>query len=124
VLYSERLKPVGRPDRIEREGEWLIPEEWKPTAKRVYPPRRVQLGVDFLLLKEQFGVRPPYGWVVIQGGEQVRVANTEAPRAEVLSISKKIREHRRRLDDEIPVRQPAAKCRACGQRRNCGQASA
>lgn len=124
TLFSERLGLVGRPDRIEREGEWPIPEEWKPSAKRVYPAHRLQLATYFLLIEEVYGVRPPFGWVVIRNGERVRVENTEKLRAEVLSIAEKIREHRRRLDDEIPVRQPAVKCRVCGQRGNCRQESA
>ena len=33
VLYSERLKIVGRPDRIVRQGDFLISEEWKPSAE-------------------------------------------------------------------------------------------
>jgi CRISPR-associated exonuclease Cas4 len=28
TLFSERLKLVGRPDRVVRQGENLIPEEW------------------------------------------------------------------------------------------------
>jgi len=122
TLFSERLGLVGRPDRIERVGEWVIPEEWKPSAKRVYPPHRVQLGVYFLLIEEEFGVRPPYGWIVIRDGERVRVENSEKLRAEVLAVAEKIREYRQDLDREIPVRQPAVKCRACGQRANCSQA--
>ena len=33
----------------------------------------------------------------------------------------KIREHRRDIGREIRVRAIAAKCRACGQKANCGQ---
>ena len=44
VLVSERLKILGRPDRIVRQGEFLIPEEWKPSARRIYPGHRLQLG--------------------------------------------------------------------------------
>lgn len=29
TLFSETHGLAGRPDRIVREGEWLIPEEWK-----------------------------------------------------------------------------------------------
>ncbi len=123
TLYSERLKLVGRPDRIVREGGLLIPEEWKPSAKRVYPPHRLQLGVYFLLIEEKFGVRPPHGWVVIRDGKRVQVRNTERLRSEVLAIADKIREHRGGIDQEIRVRQPAVKCRVCGQRANCQQAS-
>ena len=76
TLFSERFGLVGRPDRIEQEGEFLIPEEWKPTAKRVYPGHRLQLGAYFILVEEVFRVRPPYGWVVIKDGERVKVENT------------------------------------------------
>ena len=116
VLYSERLMLVGRPDRIERQGEHYIPEEWKPSAKRVYPGHRLQLGAYFLLIEEEFGVRPPFGVVVIRDGERVEVENTEGLRSEVLAIAEKIREHRRNIEQEIPVSQPVWKCRACGQR--------
>jgi CRISPR-associated exonuclease Cas4 len=122
TLYSERLKLVGRPDRIVREGELLIPEEWKPSAKRVYPPHRLQLGVYFLLMEEEFGVRPPHGWVVIRDGARVQVKNGERLRSEVLAMAERIRAHRRDIVQEIPTRQPAVKCRACGHRANCGQA--
>ena len=122
LLVSERLKILGRPDRIVRQGEFLIPEEWKPSARRIYPGHRLQFMPICLLIEEEFGVRPPYGVVVLADGERVEVENTEELRAEVLSVAAKIREHRRNIEREIPVRQPAAKCRACGQRTNCGQA--
>lgn len=122
TLLCERYKLVGRPDRIERDGEFFIPEEWKPSAKRVYPGHRLQLGAYFLLVEEEYGARPPYGWVVIRDGERVKVEHTEKLRAEVLAIAERIRESRRAIGEEIPVRQPAWKCRACGQRANCSQA--
>lgn len=90
VLYSERLKLVGRPDRIERHGEFLIPEEWKPSAGRVYRSHRLQLGTYFLLLEEAYGSRPPYGVVVVRGGERVRVENSDELRAEDLAVAGKI----------------------------------
>jgi hypothetical protein len=65
VLFSERLKLVGRPDRLVRQGEFVIPEEGKPSAKKVYDGHRLQLGADFLLVEEEFGVRPPFGVVVV-----------------------------------------------------------
>jgi CRISPR-associated exonuclease Cas4 len=121
TLFSERLKLVGRPDRIVRTDEGLIPEEWKP-SKKVYPSHRAQLGAYFLLIEEEYGERPPYGVVVLCDGSRVRVENTEALRLEVLAIAEKLREHRRKIEEEIPVSQPAWKCRGCGQRGNCRQA--
>lgn len=121
TLYSERLKLVGRPDRIVRQGGSLIPEEWKP-SKKVSHGHRLQLGAYFLLIEEEYGERPPFGVVVLGDGSRVEVENTDALRSEVLAIAGKIREHRARLASEIPVGQPAWKCRICGRRANCGQA--
>lgn len=121
TLFSERLKLVGRPDRIVRQDGSLIPEEWK-SSKKVSHGHRLQLGTYFLLIEEAYGERPPFGVVVLGDGSRVEVENTEALQEEVLAIAGKIREHRARLSSEIPVGQPAWKCRICGQRTNCGQA--
>ncbi len=120
TLYSARLKLIGRPDRIVRKGETLIPEEWK-SSKRVNRGHRLQLGTYFLLIEEKYGVRPPFGVVVLRDGSRVEVKNTERLRSEVMGVAEKIREHHRSIREEIPVRQPAAKCRVCGQRGNCSQ---
>jgi hypothetical protein len=68
------------------------------------------------------GSSAPFGVVVLGEGSRVKVENTERLRSEVLDVAQRIREHRRTIRDEIPVKQPAAKCRVCGQRGNCGQA--
>lgn len=122
TLFSERLGLVGRPDRLVRDGEHVIPEEWK-SSKRVYQGHKLQLGAYFLLIEEEYGKRPPHGVVVLGDGSRVEVENTEALRSEVLAIAAAIREHRSKVGEEIPVRQPAWKCRACGQRENCKLAS-
>ena len=121
MLVSERLKIVGRPDRIVRQGEFLIPEEWKPSARRIYHGHRLQVVAYCLLIEEEFGVRPPHGVVVLAEGKRVEVENSEELRAEVLSVAAKIREHRRNIEREIPVQatgrevprvRPAGKLRA------------
>jgi CRISPR-associated exonuclease Cas4 len=121
TLYSERLKLIGRPDRIVRHEGSLIPEEWK-SSKKVSHGHRLQLGAYFLLIEEEYGKRPPYGVIVLGDGSRHEVENTEALQMEVLAIAEKIRERRRVINEEVPVRQPAWKCRMCGQRTNCGQA--
>lgn len=122
TLFSKRHGLVGRPDRIVRRDGSLIPEEWK-SSKRVSDGHRLQLGTYFILIEEQYGERPPFGVVVLGDGSRVEVKNTEELRAKVLKVAELIRERRRAIGEEIPVRQPAAKCRVCGQRGNCGQAS-
>jgi hypothetical protein len=57
-------------------------------------------------------------------GTREKVKNTEALRSEVLVVAEKIREHRRQLEEEIPVSQPPGKCRVCGQRSKCRQSRA
>jgi CRISPR-associated exonuclease Cas4 len=110
---------AGRPDRIIEGG---IPEEWK-SSLRVYKSHIAQLAVYFILIEEETGIRPPHGFIVTGDGRREQVENTPELRAWVLGIADHIRAARRELDQEIPVRQPAAKCRACGMREGCGQMS-
>ena len=121
TLYSAELGIVGRPDRIVSEAGWLIPEEWK-SSKRMNEGHKLQLGTYFLLIEAEYGSRPPHGVVVLGDGSRHRVENTEELRSKVLAVAEQIRERRRVVREEIPVRQPAWKCRVCGQRGNCGQA--
>src|SRR5262249_14188883 len=90
TLFSQALRLVGRPDRIVRQGETLIPEEWK-SSKRVNEGHRLQLGTYFLLIEEVYGVRPSFGVVVLGDGSRVEVKNTEELRSKVLGIAERIR---------------------------------
>ena len=122
LLVSDRLKLLGRPDRIVRQYEVLISEEWRPKARQIYQGHKLQVIAYCLLIEEGFGMRSPFSVVVLAEGKRVEVSNTEELCSKVLSVAAKIRELRREIEQEIPVRAIAAKCRACGQRSNCGQA--
>jgi CRISPR-associated exonuclease Cas4 len=117
TLYSVRYGLAGRPDRI---IDGVIPEEWK-SGNRVYDSHRAQLGCYLILIEEETGIRPTHGFISLGSGQRVRVENTPELREWVLEIAERIRAARRELDREIPVRQPAAKCRKCGMREGCGQ---
>lgn len=121
TLYSPRHKLVGRPDRLVKQGNVYIPEEWK-SARRVSHGHRLQLGTYFILIEEEYGMRPPFGVVLLGDGTRVKVPNTDALRQEVLSIAQRIRHHRTKMAEPISVSQPLSKCRRCGQRANCSQA--
>src|SRR3954453_11909361 len=114
------MTPLIRPDRIFDDGGTPIPEEWK-SARRVHDSHRAQMAVYFILLEEETGVRPPYGVIVTGDGRREIVRNTDELRAWVLSVADEIRAAQRELNREIPVSQPPAKCRGCGQKENCRQ---
>jgi CRISPR-associated exonuclease Cas4 len=120
-LYSARLALVGRPDRIVRNELGIIPEEWK-SAKTLRAWHRAQMGVYFVLIEEQLGVRPPFGNVVCGDGKRYRVENTEELRAWVLDLAEKVRSARRQVERQIPVNPKPGQCRPCGLRAHCNQA--
>ncbi len=121
TLFSEEYGLVGRPDRIMKTHGRYIPEEWK-SAQTVEPWHEVQLGVYFLLVEEEFGVRPPYGIIETGDGVRHRIKNTEELRDSVLEVAALIRKASRRVDQEFWVDQEKWKCRVCGHRSCCRQA--
>jgi CRISPR/Cas system-associated exonuclease Cas4 (RecB family) len=90
----------------------------------VYKSHIAQLAVNFILIEEETGVRPPHGFFVTGDGRREQVENTSELRAWVLGIADQIRAARRQLEVPIQVRQPEAKCRACGMREGCARRKA
>jgi CRISPR-associated exonuclease Cas4 len=121
TLVSYRYGLAGRPDRLIRQGDMVIPEEWK-SGRRVWPNHRAQLGVYFLLIEDQFGLRPTHGFIVLSDGSRHRVENTAELRAWLLKVADRIRAARARVTQPIPVNPKPGQCRACGVRGHCGQA--
>ena len=67
-LRSRRHRLVGRPDQLVRIGRALIPVEQKPKARRLQQSPILQIAAQCLLVQEVYGIRPPYGIVVLAGG--------------------------------------------------------
>ena len=65
TLLSQRLRLVGRPDQLVRIGGQLIPVEQKPRAWRVHDSHVLQVAAECLLVSEVYGIRPPYGLLVL-----------------------------------------------------------
>jgi CRISPR-associated exonuclease Cas4 len=121
TIFSKEHLLVGRPDRIVRRGEDLIPEEWK-SSKKVEPWHVAQLGTYFILIEEHYGVRPPFGVIVTGDGRRKRIENTEEIRGRVLDVARQVREARRQVELEIAASPERWQCRVCGQRSRCRQA--
>lgn len=92
--------------------EGCIPEEWK-SGNRVHDSQRAQIGIYFILIEEETGVAPPYGVISLGSGQEVRLENTAELREWVLDVADQIRAARRRIQEEIEVRQ---------RQRNAGRA--
>jgi CRISPR-associated exonuclease Cas4 len=118
TLRSNRYGLVGRPDQLVRVGGVRIPVEHKPTARRMQQSHVLQLAAQCLLVHEIYGVRPPYGLLVLADGKQERVEFTPALERRLLDT---MRQMSRLLvaDAEPGPHWVAAKCRACGFRETC-----
>ena len=80
------------------------------------------MGAYFLLVEEETGIRPPYGFIVCGDGTRHKIDNTDELKAWVLDLAGQIRAARAAVAEPIPVTPLRGQCRVCGQKGNCGQA--
>jgi len=118
TLRSERLGLVGRPDHLVRIGGHLIPVEQKPRVRRLQPSHMLQVAAQCLLVQEVYGVRPPYGLLVLAGGSQQRVEFSPALERRLLDTMAQMRALMCASTAPEP-RWVAAKCRGCGFHETC-----
>jgi CRISPR-associated exonuclease Cas4 len=118
TLTSHRLGLTGR--LVKRDGT-IIVEEWK-SSRSVWTNHRAQLGVYFLPIEDQLGVKPSHGFIVLGDGTRQRIDNTAELRAWVLDLAGQIRAARAAITQPIPVNPKPGQCRPCGMRGHCGQA--
>ena len=123
-LASTSLGLSGRPDRLIRlRNGTIIPKE-KKSSKRLYDSHRVQVGAYLLLVEEAYGVRPPYGVVVLGDGREAKVRNTARLRRWTLDVADDIRAQRADASRPARVRPTPGQCRSCGVRDHCTQRAA
>jgi CRISPR-associated exonuclease Cas4 len=118
TLRSERLGLVGRPDHLLRSGRSLIPVEHKPRARHVQPSHILQVAAQCALVEDVYGVRPPYGVLVLAGGVSEQVPFTPELEQRLLRTMADMRALLA-MDTEPGPRWVAPKCRACGFRDTC-----
>jgi CRISPR-associated exonuclease Cas4 len=94
----------------------------KAPSRAVWPNQRAQMGVYFLLIEDQLGVRPTHGVIVCGDGSRHRIENDERLQAWVLELAAQIRAARAALSQPIPVEAKPGQCRPCGMRGHCEQA--
>jgi CRISPR-associated exonuclease Cas4 len=118
TLRSERLGLVGRPDHLLRVGPFLVPVERKPRARTMQASHMLQVAAQCLLVQEVYGVRPPYGLLVLAKGLERRVPFTVALERKLLDTMAEMRDLLAREAQPGP-RWVEAKCLACGFREIC-----
>lgn len=73
TLRSELLGLVGRCDHLLKVNGACMPVEQKPTAHRLQQSHVLLVGVLCLLVQDTYGIRPPYGIVVLAGDHREQV---------------------------------------------------
>ena len=118
TLCSWRYGLVGRPDQLVRLGRALVPVEQKPTARRLQPSHVLQVAAQCLLVQEVYGVRPPFGLVVLAEGVRQRVEFSTELEERLLETMAQMRAFMHAGAAPEP-QWISAKCRHCGFRTTC-----
>lgn len=109
---------AGKPDAILREGDFILPVERKPLAKKLRDRYVAQLLVYMRLVEEFEGVRPPHGYLLLgENCRRVKIENQERKQQWVTSL---LSDMRRILNGSPAKPQPhPSKCRKCDVRHRC-----
>ena len=118
TLRSARFCLVGRPDHVVRVGRQLIPVEQKPRARRVQDSHVMQVAAQCLLVSDVYGVRPPYGVLVLADGERHQVPFTRELEQRLLATLEQMHAWLA-SDDEPGARWMGGRCRGCGYFATC-----
>jgi CRISPR-associated exonuclease Cas4 len=113
TLRSDQLGLVGGPDHLVRVGRHVVPVEQKPRARRVHQSHMMQLAAECLLVEQTYGVRPPYGMLVLAGGVRRRVPFTRDLEERLLETVDRMHSLLESGVEPGP-RWLGARCRACG----------
>ncbi len=118
-LFSSRYQLAGRPDYLVEERGRVTPVEVKPgrTAPEPYEGDVLQLASYCLLIEEQYGCRPRYGYLKYAQGI-FRIDYTDSLRRQLLG-----RLDAMRLDLEaeevFPSHAEPQRCLRCGHQQVC-----
>ena len=118
-LFSRDYSLAGKPDYLVQERRATVPVEVKPThrAQQPYEGDVLQLAAYCLLIEEESGRRPPWGYLKYHDAVW-RVDNTPGLRDQLLARL----DHMRRdltAPDVLPSHREPQRCAHCGQRAHC-----
>jgi CRISPR-associated exonuclease Cas4 len=120
-LFSSRHQLTGKPDYLVEERCSVIPVEVKPgrTAPEPYEGDVLQLAAYCLLVEEQYGCRPRYGYLKYSQGV-FRIDYTSSLRRQLLA---RLDAMRRDLEagNVLPSHAEPRRCLGCGHREVCSE---
>ena len=115
ILRSDKYGLVGKPDLLLKKGSEHFPIEVKSTfaKERPYPSHILQLAAYCLLIKEAYGVRPPYG-IIRYKNKDFKIAYTKELERSLLTQIKAMRASDPGENDLPSVCDDMRKCSRCG----------
>nr|MBC7246010.1 Dna2/Cas4 domain-containing protein [Chloroflexota bacterium] len=118
-LFSPRYRLAGKPDYLVKEHGQIVPVEVKPgrRAAEPYEGDILQLAAYCLLVEEEYGERPRYGYLKYHQAV-FRIDYTEEVRHYLLSKLEAMR-HDLRAPDVAPSHDEPQRCLRCGHRYAC-----
>ena len=120
-LFSQHYRLSGKPDYLVQERGRIVPVEVKPhrEVNKQYEGDILQLASYCLLVEEEYGQRPRYGYLKYSEGV-FRVEYTKALRQELLIRLATMRQDLR-ARDVAPSHSQPQRCRGCGHREHCNR---
>jgi len=121
LLYSQRLKVMGKPDLLLQHGNLIIPVEVKTgkTPRQPYQTHIMQLITYCHLVEENYHVRPTYG-IIRYPQQEFTIQYTQALEQELRRIVGEMRV-KKGWHDIHRNHNLRSKCVACGFREGCSE---
>jgi CRISPR-associated exonuclease Cas4 len=119
ALYSSKYELIGKPDFILHTKDGLLPLEIKHTNRPEQPyfSHVIQLISYCLLIEEEKGVKPRYGFIQYKRGQPFAVPYTEKMKSFLIKTMEEMRNH---IDlGECPKQVRRNKCEKCNYREYC-----
>lgn len=119
ALYSSKYGLIGKPDFILHTKDGLLPLEIKHTnrPKQPYFSHVMQLISYCLLMEEEKGIKPKYGFIQYVGGQPFAVPYTEKMKSFLIKTMQEMRTYIDSGNCPKPVRR--YKCEKCNYREDC-----
>ncbi len=118
-LFSQEYRLAGKPDYLVEEQGCIVPVEIKP-RRRVTEPYMgdvLQLAAYCLLVEEEYGERPGYGYLKYHDA-LFKVDYTGSLRQQLLTQLAIMRQQLRASDVAASHKEPR-RCMGCGHREHC-----